>query len=990
MRTIKGLAAAAVCLSGGAWLTAQQAPGQPPAFRSGVDLITVDVGVVDRQGNPVRELTAGDFVVTVGGQPRRIVTAEFVDTTALQPAALKADLAPVSSNEGGGVGRLVVFIVDQSTLEPGDARRVGTAAARFFDGLTFADRSALMLLPVGPNVPFTWAHDRVRAALQRATGLGGPSRTWEYGSLAEARDIANRHHFALRSVADRECRSSISASGSGLGGAAGTGPGSPGPVLPPTGGGAGGGGAAGGPGTGPAGEVAGGGGGGAPRAPRGGGASLAVDACTSSLQMQAEATWRMVEMTSMASVASLRQVLASLATVRGDKTIILVSGGWPMDLQEETSLLSTVAAEAASARATLFSVFVPSATYSADRRLVSTTPARDNFLYASALETLAGMTGGGSYRAEVGAEAAFNRLGRELGGYYRIGVERLPTDLTGRPQPMKVNVTRTAVTVRARELFDIRTYEDRDWAARLASALDSPIPASGIGLRVTSYLSAEPEDTSRVKVVLTGEATRLQPGDTTFQVVVRDLDGKKIVEGEPPVAEATTERMPFATHVPLEPGSYIVRIAVMDSAGQVGSVDHRIEVQPTRLGSFAATGPTLVRVPSGEGAEAQLALDAVLQEERLALELNLAGPGADAADTEVTFEIASGGDGPALVKARAGVARGSHEGFLVAQGVADMRVLPPGLYVARATVRKAGVEIGQMRRGFEVLTARPRITNATNAAAIVPSRSASAPALSRALLASVPRFTAEQALAPEALNPFLQRIAERSDTTSPALRELLDQARTSDLRTLAVSDVDVATMPAAAFVRGISLLAQNKLDPAADAFRAAMRTSADFYPAMVYLGACFAAGGNDRQAAGAWRTALIREADSLALQSWLIDAQLRTGSAEQALETIADARDQWPDDLGLQRRFAVASLLAGNYAEGLSVVDELVARQADDEATLLLALRSLYDAHSAGQPVESLEADRARMTRLAEAYRARGGASQALVDVWIAASLKQN
>ena len=109
-------------------------------------------------------------------------------------------VVPVSTNEGGGVGRLFVFIVDQNTLEPGSARHVATAASRFFTELTFADRSALMLMPVGPNVAFTWAHDRVREGLQRVTGTGQPMTDWEYGSLSEARDIANRNLIALRSV----------------------------------------------------------------------------------------------------------------------------------------------------------------------------------------------------------------------------------------------------------------------------------------------------------------------------------------------------------------------------------------------------------------------------------------------------------------------------------------------------------------------------------------------------------------------------------------------------------------------------------------------------------------------------------------------------------------------------------------------------------------------------------------------------------------------
>ena len=157
-------------------LSAQQAaPDQQlPAFRSGVEVVTVDVGVVDKQGRPMRGLTAADFVVTVAGQQRRVVTAEFVERAVPSPSTVlaNADAAQVSTNEGGGAGRLYAFIVDQNTLDLGSARRVAGAAAPFFSRLTFADRSALMLMPLGPNVSFTWAHDRVREGLQRVTGMG--------------------------------------------------------------------------------------------------------------------------------------------------------------------------------------------------------------------------------------------------------------------------------------------------------------------------------------------------------------------------------------------------------------------------------------------------------------------------------------------------------------------------------------------------------------------------------------------------------------------------------------------------------------------------------------------------------------------------------------------------------------------------------------------------------------------------------------------------
>jgi predicted Zn-dependent protease len=194
---------------------------------------------------------------------------------------------------------------------------------------------------------------------------------------------------------------------------------------------------------------------------------------------------------------------------------------------------------------------------------------------------------------------------------------------------------------------------------------------------------------------------------------------------------------------------------------------------------------------------------------------------------------------------------------------------------------------------------------------------------------------------------------------------------------------DAGAAPAA-FLRGVILLAQNKLDPAANAFRAAMRASPDFYPAMVYLGACYAAGGLDKEASGAWRTALIKEGDSEALHLLLADALLRQQRGDLALPILTDARSRWPGHDDLHRRFVTAALLAGEHTTGLQALDGLIERDADDEPTLALALQLLYERLTAGRPIESEEQDRARMVRLADAYRVRGGPSMALIDTWLA------
>jgi len=709
--------------------------------------------------------------------------------------------------------------------------------------------------------------------------------------------------------------------------------------------------------------------------------------------MQAESTWRSALMTSQASIAALRQFLGLLGQVQGDKTVILISGGWPLDERDQISMLSTVAADAAAVGARLFTIYVPTTTFSADRRMMTSTPLADSYLHSGPLETLAAMTGGASFRAEIGAEAAFERLAREMSGYYRLAIEKDPTDAGAKERRMKVQVKGAGLTVRARDIFDVHTYEDRDWAARMGLALEGPVVATEIPLRVTNYLATDFDDPNHLKLVITGEASRLQPGNVTLRVLVSDIDGKKIAGGEMPLSHGTEETLPFATNLGVPPGSYIVRVAVMDSAGRTGSVDHKTDVLDARFGSVSVRGPVFVRVPAGGASVPYLAVDKISQNEKLAIELDLEADVARLQGANVEFEIASTADGPALVRTPAALSRGSRDGAIVAQGVADMRMLPAGSYIVRARVKSADQEIGELRRGISVVGAPRALVTAPPPppafSSVAAPKAAPATASMRLPVSGAPRFTMDQVLAPEILTPFLDRVAARPDASSAAVKQVLDRARTSGLTGLDVPESVAKEGPIGPFLKGLTLLNDNKLDPAAAEFRKAMRGSADFYAAMIYLGACFAAGGKDKEAAGAWRTALIREGESAALHIMLADAQLRQGRSDLAIDDLVAAQKKWPEDLGLKRRFAVAALLSGQRAEGLKALDELIEKKADDEAALAIGVLVLYDAFESGQAVETVTQDRERMLRLAESYKERGGSSQALVDTWVAAATKK-
>ena len=703
--------------------------------------------------------------------------------------------------------------------------------------------------------------------------------------------------------------------------------------------------------------------------------------------MRAEWAWRGVQMTSLTSINSMRQLLASLATVRGDKTIVLISGGWPLDDREQHTLITTLASEAAAARASFYTLYVPSTIGSASRRMITSTPANDSYLHSGPLDTLASMTGGASYRAEVGAEAVFDRLGRELSGFYRIGVEKDATDGDAKGRRMKVQVPRTGVTVRAREIFDARNYDDRDWAARLAHALEAPIASTAIGLRVTSYLAADADDPKRVKLVFTGEASRVEAGDATVQIMIRDINGVRVLAGEQPVGEPRGDNLVFTANVPVAPGTYVARVAVIDGAGRIGLVDHRIDAHRAVIGGIASTDPLLLRVPPAGRGETRVALDTVTQDERLAIQIDLDGERALLEATTVDFDVATTPDGPPLVKASGNLVS-NRTGSVVAQGVSEMRMLPPGAYFARAHVRSNGDLVGEMRRPFTLKAASLDTTVVAGGPAVEASIVGNmAPRATARLVATLPRFTVDNVLTPEVLGSFLDRVAARPDAASPMIRDLVRDARTN-IGQLYISDVLAAQSPVGAFLKGVSLLSQHKLEPAAASFRSAMRASADFYPAMVYLGACYAAGGNDKEASGAWRTALIKEGDVLPLHTLLADSLLRQDKGEMALETLDKARARWPSDDGIQRRFVLAAMLAGEYADGLQTLDDLVARKAEDEPTLTAGLIALYEAFRTGKPIETEEKDRERMMRLADAYRARGGPSVELIDTWLEATKK--
>ena len=118
MRFSARLAVVAACAAASAAL-AQTQQRERPQFRSGVDLVHLDVSVLDKDRRPVRGLAAADFSILEEGQPQTVTAFSAVDLPDPEPPTTPwmRDVAPdVRSNSAIADRRLIVIVMDDATI----------------------------------------------------------------------------------------------------------------------------------------------------------------------------------------------------------------------------------------------------------------------------------------------------------------------------------------------------------------------------------------------------------------------------------------------------------------------------------------------------------------------------------------------------------------------------------------------------------------------------------------------------------------------------------------------------------------------------------------------------------------------------------------------------------------------------------------------------------------------------------------------------------
>ena len=408
----------ALSLTAGALSAQSQAPS--PVFRSAVDLIAVDVQVLDRSGLPVLSVPTESFIVMLNGKPRRVVSAELMRFTASEePVRPVAPASPVSTNQWPtpASGRVFDLAVDTSSFDSSAWQRARAAARSFIAQLAPGDRVGLYAYPFGPTVPPTLDHAAVRQALDGLTGNASALRTQFQLTASEVIDI--------------------SAESTRLGGSATA--------------------------VRRAGQVALEEGSDAPTVQRVQDRECPADPnCAAKILLDAAAAAQDYEARFAQSIDGLRGMLDVLRERPGRKTVVLLSAGIVVSDRVGGRPASDDLAEAlgrhlAQANAVIYIVHLDrtgrDAYGATTRRLTKgADPTREAAMRARWLDEFSIASGGALFTAQVDdGEAAVQRVLREAGAYYLLGVEPAANDRDGKLREVKVTVRNAKnLTVRSR------------------------------------------------------------------------------------------------------------------------------------------------------------------------------------------------------------------------------------------------------------------------------------------------------------------------------------------------------------------------------------------------------------------------------------------------------------------------------------------------------------------------------------------------------------
>jgi VWFA-related protein len=640
-------------------LLLQSTQTAPPnqRFKSSVDVVQVDVSAIDGNGHPVTDLSAADFELRVDGRPRSISSVQFVSVppkVELQRASSATIQTPYVSNADAVGGRLIMVVVDRSSIATGRGKAAIEAASRFVGQLNRADRVALASIPDGPQVTFTGDHALVQRRIHEIDGTAVPEIGEHNLGMADAMVFERKNDAAMDTVYERECGN------------------------PQSGGG------------------------------RGGGQSDLLT-CKNAVRSEANVIASDARQRARTTIQGLKTLLDSLPPSQTPKMMVLISEG--LVVEREQAQLSWLESKAAAAHVTIYSLLLERSQTDAGQRRPEVQPAANRAVREQGLEFIAQATPGDVFHVLSNSDFAFQRLALELSGYYLLGFEPEASDRTGTAHTINVTVKRRGVTVRSRRQFRMDADAPKTLEGQVVAALRDPLPASEIPIKLATFSFRDPVS-SRLRLLIGADIDRsINPaGQVSAGYVVVDFDGglagSQFDALQPPQAGHTVQQY-FST-VAVDAGKYTVKLVVVDDAGRRGTVEAIADARLTDAGPLRATD-LLIADATGTAATLPLApvVGGDITGHTLYGYMEIFSDAADAlVKASITLEIASAAN-PATVLERVPLdLRPSKDNARcrIASGRADLSRMPPGDYIARAVVAVGLDAVGEVKRPFRLGT----------------------------------------------------------------------------------------------------------------------------------------------------------------------------------------------------------------------------------------------------------------------------------------------
>jgi VWFA-related protein len=536
------------------------APEQTPVFRSGVDLVRVDIRVTDENGRPVSDLRPEEVQIKEEGALRPVLLFQHVAAprTTYAEAAQRTIAGQVSTNQGSPRGHVYVLVFDETHIRAGREQRARAAAERFLrTRVRPGDRVALYSLPgPGPQIEFTADVSRVLRELGSVRGTA--EETGSAGAIGPAGAMRIHDAYEItrghQTVLERHVASAMGASDA--------------------------------------------------RAAASNRAKLDQEEDRSGFQRavieDARALVDRSDGDSRRFLGALADVIRTLRAVDGRKAVVLFSEGFQTDnLSHE---LDNVAAAAAQSYSVVYAMDLNARSSSIDpsedtpRGGEAMTEIRDRL---QALGFLTGETGG---TLVIDAAAQLDRamagIAETSEDYYLLGFMPAHQQQGSEYRRIQVNVTRPGASVSARSGYLPKaSVTPADRRRAIDAALRAPFAKQELQVEYTTYtLRATAPDIQRVIVSLAAELPVASTDDEAADVVylVRHVESGKVAASgsdriplpAAPKGVATTGTGLYRVQFELLPGTYLMRALVREPGGLVGSADRRFQVR-------SLTGPDI-------------------------------------------------------------------------------------------------------------------------------------------------------------------------------------------------------------------------------------------------------------------------------------------------------------------------------------------------------------------------------------------------------------